>query len=321
MLVACTTTIAGDPETLTTFSIFLHLLNFTKKQFHPYAGPFAQTFRLPTNFNALHHQLNLAHNLSLQMRSMEAYLLLEVARSDHQISLKWKDLAYEIVHHNTITLQLNHIFLEQVERDLHMVDEHVGHICLTIRQSGHSAAPVYAMRESWPHGSEARDQSTNYQEVSEKVVCFVAVDLRFTLYPHPVPASPLPDLRWGIPCEVTLGPQSQALSFQMHTMMVQLCNFSQEKHNNEAVIECSDVANVFLSPSIFNSTMALSHIKSGMLATLISVQVTPLPDPWTYLGRRPGASHLTRVAETSQQIVGQDTSVVHIQKYKDEAKV
>ncbi|KAI5996642.1 hypothetical protein EDC04DRAFT_2979373 [Pisolithus marmoratus] len=44
--------------------------------------------------------------------SMEAYLLLEVARSDRQISLKWKDLAYEIVHHNTITLQLNHIFLE-----------------------------------------------------------------------------------------------------------------------------------------------------------------------------------------------------------------
>ncbi|KAI5985783.1 hypothetical protein EDD15DRAFT_2373878 [Pisolithus albus] len=43
--------------------------------------------------------------------SMEAYLLLEVARSDRQISLKQKDLAYEIVHCNTVALQLNRIVL------------------------------------------------------------------------------------------------------------------------------------------------------------------------------------------------------------------
>ncbi|KAI5985186.1 hypothetical protein EDD15DRAFT_2374470 [Pisolithus albus] len=72
--------------------------------------------------------------------SMEAYLLLEVARSDHQISLKRKDLAYEIVHCNTVALQLNRIFLERAERDL--------------RASGHSVASMYAMRESWLGGSE-----------------------------------------------------------------------------------------------------------------------------------------------------------------------
>ncbi|KAI6001900.1 hypothetical protein EDD15DRAFT_2361262 [Pisolithus albus] len=86
--------------------------------------------------------------------SMEAYLLLEVARSDRQISLKRKDLAYEIVHRNTVALQLNRIFLERAERDLRAVDEHVGHVRLTIRQSGHSAASMYAMRESWLGGSE-----------------------------------------------------------------------------------------------------------------------------------------------------------------------
>ncbi|KAI5983253.1 hypothetical protein EDD15DRAFT_2202242 [Pisolithus albus] len=86
--------------------------------------------------------------------SMEAYLLLEVARSDRQISLKRKDLAYEIVHHNTVALQLNRIVLERAERDLCTADERIGHVRLIIRQSGHSAASVYEMRESWPRGSE-----------------------------------------------------------------------------------------------------------------------------------------------------------------------
>ena len=59
---------------------------------------------------------------------MEAYLLLEAAQSDHQISLMRKDLAYEIVHRNTIALQLNHIILERAETDLHAADEFVGHV-------------------------------------------------------------------------------------------------------------------------------------------------------------------------------------------------
>ncbi|KIK17990.1 hypothetical protein PISMIDRAFT_110360, partial [Pisolithus microcarpus 441] len=86
--------------------------------------------------------------------SMEAYLLLEVTRSDCQILLKQKDLAYEIIHCNTIALQLNCIVLEWAERDLHMVDEHISHVHLTIRQSGHPVAPVYAMQESWPCSPE-----------------------------------------------------------------------------------------------------------------------------------------------------------------------
>ena len=56
-----------------------------------------------------------------------------------------KDLAYEIVHHNTIALQLNHIVLERTERDLHTADELIGHIRLTIRQTGHSAVFEHAM--------------------------------------------------------------------------------------------------------------------------------------------------------------------------------
>ncbi|KAI6035964.1 hypothetical protein BKA83DRAFT_4119919 [Pisolithus microcarpus] len=79
---------------------------------------------------------------SLDTKQYEAYLLLEVTRSDCQISLKQKDLAYEIVHCNTITLQLNCIVLEWAERDLHMVDECISHVHLTIRQSGHPVVPV-----------------------------------------------------------------------------------------------------------------------------------------------------------------------------------
>ena len=61
-----------------------------------------------------------------------------------------KDLTYEIIHRNTIALQLNRIMLERAEKDLHAADKLVGHVHLTIRQSGHSTAFEYAMQESWP---------------------------------------------------------------------------------------------------------------------------------------------------------------------------
>ena len=48
---------------------------------------------------------------------MEAYLLLEAAQSDRQISLMRKKLAYEIIHRNTIALQLNRIVLEKAKED------------------------------------------------------------------------------------------------------------------------------------------------------------------------------------------------------------
>jgi len=56
---------------------------------------------------------------------------------------------YEIVYHNTIALYLNRIMLERAETDLHAADELIGHVRLTIRQSGHSAVVEYAMQESW----------------------------------------------------------------------------------------------------------------------------------------------------------------------------
>ncbi|KAI5990600.1 hypothetical protein EDD15DRAFT_2369661 [Pisolithus albus] len=91
--------------------------------------------------------------------SMEAYPLLEAAQSDRQISLMRKDLAYEIVHRNTIALQLNRIMLERAEADLLAAVELVGHVRLTIRQSGHSAAVEYAMRESWTRRPQASKSS------------------------------------------------------------------------------------------------------------------------------------------------------------------
>ena len=60
--------------------------------------------------------------------NMEAYLLLEAARSDRQISLMRKNLAYEIIHRNTITLQLNHIVLEKAEEDFQRAEELIGQV-------------------------------------------------------------------------------------------------------------------------------------------------------------------------------------------------
>ena len=81
---------------------------------------------------------------------MEAYLLLEVARSEKVISRMRKDLACEIVHRNTITLQLNRLFLENAQNDLYGADELVGHVRLSIRQSGYSAVREHTIREVYP---------------------------------------------------------------------------------------------------------------------------------------------------------------------------
>lgn len=78
---------------------------------------------------------------------MEAYLLLEAARSNRQISRMRTDLAVEIVHRNTIALQFNRLVLERAQNDLRAADELVGYVRLSIRQSGHSAASQYAMQE------------------------------------------------------------------------------------------------------------------------------------------------------------------------------
>ena len=53
----------------------------------------------------------------------------------HQLSLMWKDLTYEIIHRNSIALQLNHIMLERVEMNLHVADELIQWSCLTDHQT------------------------------------------------------------------------------------------------------------------------------------------------------------------------------------------
>ncbi|KAF9224799.1 hypothetical protein BS17DRAFT_50086 [Gyrodon lividus] len=79
---------------------------------------------------------------------MQACLLLQAARSDQLIAHMRKELAFEIVHRNTITLQLNCLMLERAQDNLHAADELVGHVRLTVRKSGYSAAFQYAMQES-----------------------------------------------------------------------------------------------------------------------------------------------------------------------------
>ena len=78
---------------------------------------------------------------------MEAYLLLEAAQSDRQISCMQMDLAVEIIHHNTIALQFNRLVLKRAQKDLRTADELVSYVHLSIRQSGHSAASEYALQE------------------------------------------------------------------------------------------------------------------------------------------------------------------------------
>ena len=65
--------------------------------------------------------------------STEAYLLLEAAWSDSVISCMRKDLIYEIIHQNTITLQLNRLFFNNSQIDLHAADEFIGHFCLSLQ--------------------------------------------------------------------------------------------------------------------------------------------------------------------------------------------
>ena len=62
-----------------------------------------------------------------------------------------KNLAHEIVHRNTITLQLNRIMLEKAEEDVLQAEELIGRVRLIVRQCGHSAAQRYAMKEPWSH--------------------------------------------------------------------------------------------------------------------------------------------------------------------------
>ena len=97
---------------------------------------------------------DLHHIIPSPESSLEAYLLLEVARSNRQISLIRSNLAYAIVHRNSITLQLNRIMLEKAKEDAHQAGELISHVRLAIRQSGYSAAHEYSMKEPWPRSGQ-----------------------------------------------------------------------------------------------------------------------------------------------------------------------
>ena len=106
--------------------------------------------------SSLHHHDN--YVIPPSHTSMEAYLLLESAWSDQVISRMCEDLTHEIVHHNTIILQLNQLVLENAWNNSQAVDEFVGHIHLSIRQSGLLVIHEQAIWE--PHALHHKVKST-----------------------------------------------------------------------------------------------------------------------------------------------------------------
>ncbi|KAI5992674.1 hypothetical protein EDD15DRAFT_2367940 [Pisolithus albus] len=79
--------------------------------------------------------------------SAEAFLLLETARADRQVRLTRKNLALQIVHRNTLTLQYNRLILEKAQEELRSADRLVGHVRFSIRKSGIPVVSEYAMHE------------------------------------------------------------------------------------------------------------------------------------------------------------------------------
>ena len=65
-----------------------------------------------------------------------------------------KNLAYEIIHRNTIALQLNRIVLEKAEEDFQRAEELIGQVRLTVRQSRHSTTFENFIKEPWPYRGE-----------------------------------------------------------------------------------------------------------------------------------------------------------------------
>ncbi|KIM68963.1 hypothetical protein SCLCIDRAFT_19644 [Scleroderma citrinum Foug A] len=117
---------------------------------HPQLGQCADRFHFPSLAEL--HEMPISPMCGTGLFRMAGPLnKCPYAEQDHTYAIfllhATKDLAYEIVHCNTITLQFNRIMLERAERDLHAVDELVGCVHLTIRESGHSPMSEYAMQE------------------------------------------------------------------------------------------------------------------------------------------------------------------------------
>lgn len=77
----------------------------------------------------------------------------------------WNDLTNEIVRRNVITLQLNRLFLENAQKDLRAADELVGHVRLSIRQSGYSVVHEDVIRELTVHSPCRRSRGIFFNTV------------------------------------------------------------------------------------------------------------------------------------------------------------
>lgn len=74
--------------------------------------------------------------ISSPRTSVEAYLLLEMARTDRNVCDFRTKLANELVRHSAVTLKYNCLQLQKVKDDLHDANHHVGRVRLLIRESG-----------------------------------------------------------------------------------------------------------------------------------------------------------------------------------------
>lgn len=64
--------------------------------------------------------------------STEVCLLLEAACADCQVHLTLQNLVHQVVHHNTLTFQYNHILLERAQDDLRTAEHFVGKVRFVI---------------------------------------------------------------------------------------------------------------------------------------------------------------------------------------------
>ena len=100
----------------------------------------------------------------------EVYLLLEATHANHQVHLTQRELALQIVHRNTLTLQYNCMLLDKAQEDLHTADCFISHVRFVIRKNGIPVAFEYAMHEDYSlyHGMYVmtflKRGSTNYFE-------------------------------------------------------------------------------------------------------------------------------------------------------------
>lgn len=80
---------------------------------------------------------------------IKAYLLLEVTHANHQLHLMQWSLALQIVHHDILALQYNHILLKKAQEDLHLADHLIGSVWFIIHRSGIPVASKYAMHKDY----------------------------------------------------------------------------------------------------------------------------------------------------------------------------